>query len=81
MIWYVDQAARMTGDGSKDRPFRHINDAAKLAMPGDAVLVAPGVYREWVNPVRGGTEDKRITYRSTQPLGAVITGAEPVTGW
>ena len=29
----------------------------------------------------GGTEDARITYRSEQPLGAVITGAEPVDSW
>ena len=81
MIYYVDQAARMDGCGTKERPFRRINDAAKLAMPGDEVLVYPGVYREWVNPLRGGTEERRITYRSVEPLGAVIMGSEPVTGW
>ena len=36
---------------------------------GDEVLVAPGVYREYVNPVNGGTgEDARIIYRSEVPL-------------
>ena len=78
MIYYVNAAAAREGDGSKERPFRRINEAAKVAAPGDEVLVAPGIYREYVDPVNGGTEDARITYRSEQPLGAVITGAEPV---
>ncbi|MBR3906410.1 MAG: right-handed parallel beta-helix repeat-containing protein [Clostridia bacterium] len=81
MIYYVDQSARMEGCGTKERPFRHINDAARVAMPGDEVLVYPGIYREYVNPLNGGTEDNRIVYRSVEPLGAVITGAEIVTGW
>jgi len=81
MIWYVDQSAPREGDGSKARPFRWINDAAQLAQPGDEVLVYPGVYREYVDPRHGGTEENRITYRSVEPLGAVITGAEPLTGW
>ncbi len=81
MIYYVDQAARMEGCGTKERPFRHINDAAKVAKPGDEVLVYPGIYREYVNPLFGGTEENRIVYRSVEPLGAVITGAEIVTGW
>ena len=49
---------------------------------GDEISVAPGIYRESVSPVRGGTDDAhRITYRSEVPLGAVITGAEPVKNW
>ena len=31
MIYYVDQSAPMEGCGTKERPFRHINDAAKVA--------------------------------------------------
>ena len=64
MIYYVNQAAPREGNGSKERPFRHISDAAYLAQPGDEVLVYPGVYREQVSPRHGGTEDNRITYRS-----------------
>ena len=75
---YVDINAERDGDGSQSRPFRHIDDAARIAMPGDEVLVAPGIYREYVNPRHAGTEDAHITYRSVEPLGAVITGAERV---
>ena len=81
MTIYVNIAALKDGDGSRERPFRHIDDAARIALPGDEVLVAPGVYREYVNPVNSGLEDARITYRSEIPLGAVITGAEKLDGW
>ncbi len=78
---YVNANASRDGNGSIEMPFRHINDAAQIARPGDEVLVAPGVYREYVNPRYAGTEEARITYRSTEPLGAVITGAEEVKDW
>ena len=78
---YVDAHAGRSGNGSREMPFKHINDAAQVARPGDEVLVAPGVYREYVNPRNAGTEEARITYRSTEPLGAVITGAEEVKDW
>ena len=81
MVIYVNGKALHDGNGSKERPFRHIQEAARIAAPGDEVLVAPGVYREYVDPARGGTEDARITYRSEVPLGAVITGAELIQDW
>lgn len=81
MTIYVDIHAARDGDGTKERPFKRINDAAQVAGPGDEVLVAPGVYREYVDPLRAGTEDARITYRSLEPLGAVITGAEEIKSW
>lgn len=39
----------------REKPFQTITEAAKIACAGDEVLVAPGVYREYVNPVNGGT--------------------------
>ena len=81
MILYVNANALRDGDGSASRPFKHINDAAQAAVAGDEILVAPGIYREKVTPRNGGTEDARIVYRSQEPLGAVITGAETLTGW
>ncbi len=81
MIYYVNGNAEKNGNGSKERPFRTISEAAKLAVAGDEVLVAPGVYREQVVPRHGGCEDARITYRSEEPLAAVITGAEEVKTW
>ena len=81
MTIYVSAKAFRDGNGTKERPFKHINDAAQIALPGDEVLVAPGIYRESVNPIHAGTEEARITYCSAEPLGAVITGAEEVKSW
>ena len=81
MIYYVNGSVPESGDGSKSHPFRQIQEAADLARPGDEVIVSPGIYRENVNPKHAGLPDARITYRSEEPLGAVITGAEPVTDW
>lgn len=78
---YVNAKARCDGDGTKERPFKRINDAAKIAKAGDEVLVLPGIYREYVNPINGGSSENRIIYHSTEPLCAVISGAEEVKDW
>ena len=78
---YVDANALFGGCGTMDQPFLRIQEAAAIARPGDEVLVAPGTYREYVHPVYAGREDARITYTSTEPLGAVITGAEVLKNW
>ena len=81
MIYNVKAGAAFPGCGSEEQPFPNISQAAKVALPGDTVLVWPGIYRENVNPVHSGTPEGRITYRAVEKGKAVITGAEPVTGW
>ena len=81
MIFYVDANAKRTGNGSKDYPFKSISEAAKIATAGDEVLVYPGTYREYVDPVNAGTKDAPITYKSVEPLKAIITGGEVVKNW
>ena len=81
MKFYVNAAALRSGNGSAEYPFQTIQEAANIAKPGDEVLVYPGVYREYVNPMNAGTEEARITYTSVETLGAVISGAEEVKNW
>ena len=81
MIFYVDANAKRTGNGSKDYPFKSISEAAKIATAGDEVLVYPGTYREYVDPVNAGTEEAPITYKSVEPLKAIITGGEVIKNW
>lgn len=51
-------------------------------MPGDIVIVHDGVYREWVDPRRGGTcEADRIVYRAADGEKPVIKGSEIICGW
>ena len=71
-----------SADGSADAPLRTINHAARLARPGDTVIVHAGEYREWVRPARGGLSDqRRITYQAAPGEHVVVKGSERVTGW
>ena len=62
MTIYVDASAAAGGNGTKERPYKTIQEAADTALPGDEVLVLPGIYREAVNPKHAGTPAHRITY-------------------
>jgi alpha-N-arabinofuranosidase len=68
--------------GTDAAPFRTIQHAANLAQPGDVVTVHEGVYRERIDPPRGGTSDtNRIVYQAAPGETPVITGSEPVKNW
>jgi hypothetical protein len=59
-----------------------ISAAAELAQPGDTIIVHEGIYREEVNPPRGGLSDaQRIIYTAAPGAKVVIKGSEPVKGW
>ncbi|WP_078546842.1 right-handed parallel beta-helix repeat-containing protein [Litchfieldia alkalitelluris] len=81
MEYHVSMRGNDQAKGTSDQPFRTISRAAALAMAGDTVTVHAGVYREWVNPANGGTEDHRIIYRSAGDGEVVITGAERISDW
>ena len=69
-------------DGSELYPLRTISCAARLAQPGDTVVVHGGVYREWVRPRYSGLSDRRrVTYTAGAGEHVVIKGSEQVTGW
>ena len=68
--------------GTQVLPLRTIQRASDLAHPGDVITVHEGVYRERINPPRGGESDaRRIVYRAVLGEKVVITGSEPVKNW
>jgi alpha-N-arabinofuranosidase len=71
-----------TNPGTRTAPLRTIQRAAGLARPGDTITVHAGVYRERVNPPRGGESDaKRITYQAAPGEKVEIKGSETVGDW
>jgi alpha-L-arabinofuranosidase len=75
-----------TGDdasrGTKSAPFRTIQHAADLAQPGDTITVHEGVYREYINPPRGGSSERqRITYQAARGEKVEIKGSEIIKNW
>ncbi len=51
--YHVSVTGNDKNDGSAVNPFRTISFAAKLAGPGDEVVVHAGIYREKIVPFRG----------------------------
>ena len=75
-------------DGTPDRPFKTINAAAQVAQPGTRVLIHRGVYRETVQPARGGlSPSKMISYEAFEGEEVIIKASvevnyfKPSTGW
>ncbi|MEO8738053.1 MAG: right-handed parallel beta-helix repeat-containing protein [Edaphobacter sp.] len=80
--YHVGKNGNDHNDGSSSHPFLTISAAAALAQPGDVINVHEGIYRERINPPRGGTSDaKRIIYQAAPGEHVQITGAEPVQNW
>jgi alpha-N-arabinofuranosidase len=79
---HVSTGGSDSAGGSADQPYRTISQAAAVAQPGDTVVVHGGTYREWVKPVRGGTdESRRLTYRAAAGEEVFIKGSERVDSW
>ncbi|HPA18003.1 MAG TPA: carbohydrate-binding protein [Verrucomicrobiae bacterium] len=68
--------------GTVKAPLRTIQRAAEHAQPGDVITVHAGVYRERVNPPRGGeSESRRIVYQAAPGEKVEIKGSEVVKNW
>ncbi len=80
--WHVAVGGDDANPGTASAPLRTIQRAADLAQPGDTVTVHAGVYRERVNPPRGGeSDDQRIVYQAAPGAVVELKGSEVVTGW
>jgi alpha-L-arabinofuranosidase len=80
--FHVATQGNDTNRGTKKAPFRTIQRAADLAQPGDVVTVHEGVYRERINPPRGGQSDKkRIVYQAARGEKVEIKGSEVIKTW
>ena len=81
-VYYVDQNHPQASDankGTEESPFLTINQAARMAMPGEKVIVKKGIYRENVRPARSGENEKSmICYEAATEAEVVISGSEVV---
>jgi len=70
-------AASDDNEGSEAAPFRTIQRAAAVLLPGERVIVHAGVYREWVRPQRGGDGPARmIWYQAADGEPVTIKGSD-----
>ncbi|HEY5511795.1 MAG TPA: right-handed parallel beta-helix repeat-containing protein [Prolixibacteraceae bacterium] len=80
--WHVAKSGNDTNSGSGSSPLLTIQRGAELAKAGDIITVHEGIYRERVNPIRGGSSDqKRIIYQAAPGEKVEIKGSEIVKSW
>ena len=80
--FHVSMQGRDNDRGTESSPLRSLQRAADLAQPGDVITVHEGVYRERVNPPRGGTSDReRIVYQAARGAKVEIKGSEVIRNW
>ena len=80
--YHVSSGGDDNNTGTSDQPFKTISKAAEVVQPGSTVTVHEGVYRELINPPRGGTSDRmRIVYHAAEGEHVVIKGSEVMKGW
>lgn len=80
--YHVSVNGNDSNNGSLEAPFCTISKAAQVAVAGDTVTVHEGVYREWVKPENGGTDNEnRIIYQAAEGEKVVIKGSEVISNW
>ena len=63
--------------GTIERPLKTISAAARILQPGEKVIVHEGIYRECIQPARGGTgPDKMISYEAAEGEKVIVKGSE-----
>jgi hypothetical protein len=84
--YYVDNMNPRAADpnpGTSELPFLTIGRAAEVLQPGERVVIMSGVYRERIDPARGGTgPDRMISYEAAPGANVIVRGSRLVkTGW
>ena len=80
--YHVSPQGDDANDGTAAKMLKTLSAAAQKAQPGDTITVHEGVYRECVNPPRGGQSDaNRIIYRAAQGEKVEVKGSEIVRNW
>lgn len=77
-VYYVDQNNPKASDqntGTESSPFLTINRAARILAPGEKVIIKKGIYRENVQPARGGDNQSSMICYEASP-GVILSGSE-----
>lgn len=79
--FFVEKSGNDANPGSRMRPFRTIQKAAALMLPGDVCTISRGVYRETVRPAVSGKPDKWLRFQAAPGESVTIDGAEETVVW
>ena len=80
-VYYVASGGSDENSGTLDKPFRTIQKATEVMVPGDTCYVREGIYDETVSPAVNGTAEKPITIKNYQGESVTVSGCQQITGW
>lgn len=84
-VRYVSTNGADSATGTEDFPFRTIQKAADVSVPGDRIIVTQGVYNEFLTIKNSGTFHAPIVFEGQRGPGGeyktIIDPSVPVTGW
>lgn len=73
---YVSNSGSDSNSGtSPANPLKTIQHASDISLPGDLILIQPGIYRESVSLTVSGTADQPIVFRGAAS-GVIVDGAD-----
>lgn len=71
---YVSPDGNDQNEGTKEKPFRTLKQAAKKAVPGTTVMIREGTYHETLDVRESGSAEKPITFQNYENEKVVISG-------
>ncbi len=79
--YFVENGGNDANPGTRMQPYRTIQKAAAMMLPGDVCTISRGVYRETVRPAVSGKPDKWIRFQSAPGETVTIAGADERFVW
>lgn len=70
--WHISPTGSDKSDGSATRPHRTLQHVFNRVIPGDTILLGPGIYEEPAELTHGGTREAPIVIRGTGKWGAIL---------
>jgi outer membrane protein OmpA-like peptidoglycan-associated protein len=75
-IYYVSTSGNDASDGSFNAPFKTIQKASIVVVPGDTIFVRAGTYTEKITPSKSGIQGGSIVYANYKDENVTIDGKD-----
>lgn len=79
--YFVEKGGDDANPGTRMRPFRTIQKAAGVMVPGDICTVSRGVYRETIRPANSGKPGSPILFQAAKGESVTLSGADEWARW
>ena len=79
--YFVEKGGDDANPGTRMQPFKSIQKAAGVMLPGDLCTVSRGVYRETIRPTSSGKPGSPLRFQVASGETATISGADETVRW